>query len=54
MNIKQNCTIDDIIDVLENNRKYIPALYIMNKVDLISQDELDLMHDDPNMVSRFF
>ena len=51
MNIKQDCTIDDIIDVLEANRKYVPVLYLMNKVDLLSQEELDLMHEDPNMVS---
>lgn len=50
VNIKQDCTIDDIIDVLEANRKYVPVLYIMNKVDLIAQEELDLMHEDPNMV----
>ncbi len=39
-----------MIDVLEGNRKYIPALYIMNKVDLISKEELELMHEDPTMV----
>ena len=30
--------------------RYISCLYLMNKVDLVSREELDLMHQDPNMV----
>jgi len=48
--IKQSVTVDEVIDVLEGNRKYIPVLYIMNKVDTISVPELELLHDDPNCV----
>lgn len=50
IHIKQSITIDDLIDVLEGNRKYIPVLYVMNKVDTISPQELDLLHEDPNSV----
>ena len=50
INIACNATIDEIIDVLEGNRKYVSCLYLMNKVDLISKKELDIMHEDPNMV----
>lgn len=37
-------TIDEIIDVIEGNRKYIPALYVVNMIDKISMEELDLYH----------
>lgn len=35
-----NLTIDHIIDHLTGNRKYVPSLIILNKVDLISRTEL--------------
>lgn len=38
------CTIDDIIDCIEGNRKYIPALYVVNMIDKISMEELELYH----------
>jgi ribosome-interacting GTPase 1 len=34
-----NVTVDDLIDVIEGNRKYIPALYILNKIDAVSTGE---------------
>ncbi|WBW71896.1 GTPase Obg family, involved in cytoplasmic translation Rbg1 [Schizosaccharomyces osmophilus] len=45
-----DATIDDLIDVLEGNRVYIPALYILNKIDEISLEELDLIDRIPNAV----
>lgn len=41
--IKCKCTEDDIIDVIEGNRKYIPCLYILNKIDDISMEELNIL-----------
>lgn len=37
-------SIDEIIDVIEGNRKYIPALYVVNMIDKISMEELELYH----------
>ena len=34
--IKCDATEDDIIDVVEGNRKYIPCLYALNKIDAIT------------------
>jgi uncharacterized protein len=37
-NIAFRCdaTLDELIDVVEGNRVYIPALYVLNKIDAIS------------------
>ena len=34
--IRGPCTEDDIIDVLEGDRRYIPCLYALNKIDDIT------------------
>lgn len=33
--------VDEFIDVLLGTRKYIPCLYVMNKIDGISLEECD-------------
>lgn len=34
-------TIDEVIDALEGNRKYVEALYVYNKIDTISIEDVD-------------
>ncbi|KAH9050002.1 P-loop containing nucleoside triphosphate hydrolase protein [Lactarius hengduanensis] len=43
-------TADDLVDVIEGNRVYIPAIYVLNKIDVISIEELDLLYKIPNSV----
>lgn len=45
-----NATADDLVDVIEGNRVYIPALYVLNKIDAISIEELDLLYKIPMSV----
>jgi len=45
-----NATADDVVDVIEGNRVYIPALYVLNKIDAISIEELDLLYKIPYSV----
>lgn len=33
--------MDDLIDVIEGNRKYVKCLYVFNKIDTISLEEVD-------------
>jgi len=47
---RQDATVDQLIDVIEGNRKYIPALYVLNKVDTITIEELELLSRVPNYV----
>jgi small GTP-binding protein len=43
-------TEDELIDVIEGNRKYMPCLYALNKIDEISMEELDILDKIPHYV----
>ncbi|CAG8482006.1 17973_t:CDS:2 [Cetraspora pellucida] len=49
VNFKCDATVDDLIDVIEG-RIYIPAIYVLNKIDQISIEELDLIYKIPHAV----
>lgn len=48
--IKQKANEDDLIDVIEANRKYIPCLYVLNKIDDITLPELEILDKIPHYV----
>lgn len=49
--IRCDATIDDLIDILEaKGRVYIPVIYVLNKIDSITIEELDLLYRIPNSV----
>ncbi|XP_064391511.1 developmentally-regulated GTP-binding protein 1-like [Halichondria panicea] len=48
--LRCDATQDDIIDVVEGNRVYIPAIYVLNKIDQISIEELDIIYRIPHAV----
>lgn len=39
-----DASVDDLIDVLDGNRSYIPCIYILNKIDAISMEELNILN----------
>lgn len=47
---RSDASADELVDVLEGNRIYIPAIYVLNKIDQISIQELDLLYKIPNSV----
>ena len=47
---KSNNTMDDLIDVIEGNRIYVPCIYAINKIDAITIEELDLLSQVPHYV----
>lgn len=36
-------SVDEFIDVIEGNRKYVKCLYVYNKIDTISIEEVDAL-----------
>jgi ribosome-interacting GTPase 1 len=56
MVLRQDCSVDEIIDVIESGmgqagkRAYIPCIYVLNKIDSITIEELDLIDQLPHNV----
>lgn len=48
--VRGHATIDDIVDLIEGTCVYIPALYVCNKVDAITMEELELYDRLPRYV----
>jgi small GTP-binding protein len=48
--LREDVTVDQFIDVIEGNRSYIPCLYVFNKIDAITIEELDILDQLPNYV----
>jgi len=45
-----DATAEDFIDVVEGNRTYVPCIYLLNKIDQISIEELDIICKIPHCV----
>merc|ERR1711874_567534 len=48
--LRCDATADELIDVVEGNRTYIPCIYVLNKIDQISIEELDIICKIPHTV----
>lgn len=48
--LREDITVDQFIDVIEGNRAYIPVLYVFNKIDALTIEELDILDQMPNYV----
>uniref|UniRef100_A0A2K5PQD0 Developmentally-regulated GTP-binding protein 1 n=1 Tax=Cebus imitator TaxID=2715852 RepID=A0A2K5PQD0_CEBIM len=48
--LRSDATADDLIDVVEGNRVYIPCIYVLSKIDQISIEELDIIYKVPHCV----
>ncbi|KAL7979383.1 hypothetical protein Chor_015407 [Crotalus horridus] len=47
---REDCSADDFIDVIVGNRVYMPCLYVYNKIDQISMEEVDRLARRPHSV----
>lgn len=48
--IQGDPTVDEFIDATEGNRKYVPAIYVLNKIDTMTIEELDIVYRIPHAV----
>ncbi|XP_074198082.1 developmentally-regulated GTP-binding protein 2 isoform X1 [Camelus bactrianus] len=47
---REDCSPDEFIDVIVGNRVYMPCLYVYNKIDQISMEEVDRLARKPDSV----
>ncbi|GAX84155.1 hypothetical protein CEUSTIGMA_g11578.t1 [Chlamydomonas eustigma] len=47
---KEDSTVDDLIDMIEGNRRYVKCLYVYNKVDMVSLEEVEEIARTPNHI----
>lgn len=47
---QSDATAEDLIDSIEGNRRYVPCLYVLNKVDDITMEELEVFDKIPHYV----
>lgn len=48
--LKYDATAEDLIDIIEGNRVYMPCIYVLNKIDQISVEELEIIYKIPHCV----
>lgn len=47
---REDASVDQLIDVIEGNRKYIKCLYVYNKIDLVTIEDVDRLARKDNSV----
>lgn len=48
VHLRYDATVDDLIDVIEGSRVYIPCVYAVNKIDQITLEELEVLDKLPH------
>lgn len=48
--IREDITLDELIDVIQGNRVYLNCLYVYNKIDIVSLEEVDRIARQPHHV----
>lgn len=46
--LRYDATADDLIDVIEGSRIYTPCIYVVNKIDQITLEELEILDKLPH------
>lgn len=46
--LRYDATADDLIDVIEGSRIYMPCIYVVNKIDQITLEELEILDKLPH------
>ncbi len=46
--VREDITDDQLIDVIEGNKKYVPAITVLNKIDMVDKKELERIKEIVN------
>ena len=46
--IREDITDDQLIDVIEGNKKYVPGIVVLNKIDMVDKEELERVKEIVN------
>ena len=52
--LRYDATADDLIDVIEGSRIYMPCINVVNKIDQITLEELEILDKLPHYPIRYF
>ena len=47
---REDCGADELIDLIEGNRKYVRCLYVFNKIDAVSMEDVDRLAREPHSI----
>jgi ribosome-interacting GTPase 1 len=47
---REDCSVDDLIDTIEGNRRYLRCLYVYNKIDTLSIEEVNEIARKPDSI----
>jgi small GTP-binding protein len=47
---REEITVDQLVDVIQGNREYKPCLYLYNKIDTVTVEEVDQLARMPNSI----
>jgi small GTP-binding protein len=48
---REDASVDDFIDLIEGNRKYVRCLYVWNKADTVTIEDVDRLSREPHSIT---
>ena len=48
--MREDCSTDELIDVINGNRKYVRCLYVYNKIDMIPLEDVETLARQPDSI----
>ena len=48
--VREDVGVDELIDVIEGNRKYVRCLYVWNKADTVTMEDVDRLAHEPHSI----
>ena len=48
--MREDVSVEELIDVIEGNRKYVRCLYVWNKADTVTMEDVDRLAREPHSI----